>query len=132
MLTFYLPNTNIYTIRIEPTGSSDDSLLISLQDMTLLTNTYYVLNNNQFIYEPYESILTFDLNLGTITNVTTGSEYRASIDSFNSNIGTGSLNRIWYGSAQVYSNQTINKEEYVTQIDQFISKPSTNEYIIMT
>jgi hypothetical protein len=124
MLTYILSGSNTYTIRTQPTGSSND-FTMSLQDMTTLVNSTASLSNVTF--QPYESILAFTASIdGTIT----GEEYRAVV--YN---GTSS---IWHGSIQVYASQSWKdegKSNYQNQIpldDAFVSNVSENKYIIMT
>lgn len=59
----------------------------------------------------------------SIASASVGDEYRAYISD-----GTSS---IWHGSIQVYTSQSIDKPTYKTQIDQFVSNVTENEYIIM-
>lgn len=124
MLTYILSGSNTYTIRTQPTGSSN-AFTMSLQDMTTQVNSTASLSNTTF--SPYESILAFTASIsGTIA----GEEYRAVI--YN---GTSS---IWHGSIQVYASQSWKdegKSNYQNQIpldDKFVSNVSENKYIIMT
>jgi hypothetical protein len=122
MLTYYKPNTNTFTIRVENTGST--TLSLKLENMyTLETSTYPI---QGYTFNNYENLLTFDVLL---TSASVGGEYRAYID----NNG----NEIWHGSIQVYTSQSIDKPNYTNQIpleDQYKSNVTDNrytEYIIM-
>jgi hypothetical protein len=94
---------------------------MSLQDMTLLTNTTASLSG--ITYNGYESILAFT---ASVPEAIVGSEYRVSII----NSGSG---EIWHGSLQAYESQSNDKTIYVNQIplEGRISHVSNNEYIIL-
>jgi hypothetical protein len=91
---------------------------MSLQDMTRLTNTTASLSN--ISYNDCESMLSFT---ASISNAIVGEEYRAFI--------TDGVDILWNGSVQVFTSQSIDKPEYKTQNDGFISNPSANEYVII-
>jgi len=91
---------------------------MSLQDMTRLTNTTATLTN--ITYNDCESMLSFT---ASISDSLTAEEYRAFI--------TDGTTTIWNGSVQVFASQSIDKPEYKTQNDGFISHPSANEYVII-
>jgi hypothetical protein len=92
---------------------------MSLQDMMSQVNTTASLSN--ITYNGYESLLAFTASINT--NVI-ADEYRATL--YNS----GSTTPIWNGSIQVYASQSIDKANYVTQNDGYVSNVSTNEFII--
>jgi hypothetical protein len=92
---------------------------MSLQDMMSQVNTTASLSN--ITYNGYESLLAFTASINT--NVI-ANEYRATL--YNS----GSSTPIWNGSIQVYASQSIDKANYVTQNDGYVSNVSTNEFII--
>jgi len=118
MLSYYLNNTNSYTIRTENTSSNQYTM--SLQDMVTQTNTTASLVSASFT--GYENLLAFT---ASISGAYTGQEFRVKI------LNSGSSEPIWFGSLQVYQSQSVDKAVYKTQNDQYISHESTNEYIIM-
>lgn len=118
MLSYYLNNTNSYTIRTENTSSNQFTM--SLQDMVTQTNTTASLVSSSFT--AYENLLAFT---ASISGAYTGQEFRVKV------LNSGSSEPIWYGSLQVYQSQSVDKAVYKTQNDQYISHESTNEYIIM-
>jgi hypothetical protein len=118
MLSYYLNNTNSYTIRTENTSSNQYTM--SLQDMVTQTNTTASLVSSSFT--SYENLLAFT---ASISGAYTGQEFRVKI------LNSGSSEPIWFGSLQVYQSQSVDKAVYKTQNDQYISHQSTNEYIIM-
>ena len=117
MLTYFLSGSNAYTIRTAVTSSN--SFTMSLQDMMSQVNTTASLSN--ITYNGYESLLAFTASINT--NVI-ANEYRATL--YNS----GSSTPIWNGTFQVYASQSIDKANYVTQNDGYVSNVSTNEFII--
>jgi len=118
MLSYYLNNTNSYTIRTENTSSNQ--FVLSLQDMLTQTNSTAVLGGVSFT--PYENLLAFT---ASINGAYTGQEFRVTV------LNGENTEPIWYGSLQVYQSQSVDKAVYKTQNDQYISNESTNEYIIM-
>lgn len=119
MLAYYISGSNNYTLRVQPTGSSD--LTLYLQDMYTLVNQSSSIN--PYTYDAYESILYFT---ASIQSASIGEQYRAHI-----NDGTSS---IWHGTVQVYASQSIDKPSYVNQLpveNVYISNVTDNEYIIM-
>jgi len=116
MISYYISGSNNYTFRTQPTGST--TLTLYLQDMLTLVNTTSSIS--PYTYNAQESMLNWT---ASIASASVGDEYRAYITS-----GTSS---IWHGSIQVYASQSINKPVYKTQIDQFVSNVTVNEYIIM-
>jgi hypothetical protein len=118
MITYYLDNTNSYTIRTENTASNEFTM--SLQDMITQQNVTASLSNISFT--SYENILAFT---ASISGAYTGQEFRATL------INSGSQSPIWHGSIQIYASQSIDKPAYKTQNTQFISHDSGNEFIIL-
>jgi hypothetical protein len=120
MLSYYISQSNSYTIRTQVTGSNQFTM--SLQDMMGL-NTFTASMTN-VSYSAYESILAFT---ASIQSASVGSEYRAVL--YNQS-GSASID-IWNGSWQVYSSQSIDKSVYENQNTQYVSHDSENKYIIM-
>jgi len=122
MLSYFISGSNTYTIRTQPTGSNDFTM--SLQDMTLLTNSTASLSN--ITYNGYESMLAFT---ASISGAVTAGEYRAKI--------INGIEEIWHGSIQVYASQSWDdsgKSDYRNQIpldNAFISNVSENKYVIL-
>ena len=120
MLSYYISQSNSYTIRTQDTSSNQFTM--SLQDMYQLTNITASLISASFT--PYENLFAFT---ASISSSIVGGEYRAKL--YNS----GSTEPIWHGSIQVYGSQSVDKSDYETQITQYISHESPNEnkeYII--
>ena len=118
MLSYYLNNTNSYTIRTGNTASNQYTM--SLQDMITQTNSTGSLVSASFT--SYENLLAFT---ASISGAYTGQEFRVKI------LNSGSSEPIWFGSLQVYQSQSVDKAVYKTQNNQYISHESTNEFIIM-
>ena len=116
MQTYYLSGSNGFTIRTEPTASSNFTM--SLQDMTTQVNLTASLSG--LSYNGYESLLSFT---ASISGAITGSEYRATL--FNG------ASEIWHGSFQVFRPQTGDKANYQNQNNQYISNVSDNKYVIL-
>jgi len=120
MLSYYISQSNSYTIRTEITGSNQFTM--SLTDMMGL-NTFTA-SITSASYTAYESILSFT---ASIQSASVAGEYRATL--YNQS-GSASIN-IWNGSVQVYASQSIDKSVYETQNTQYVSHASENKYIIM-
>jgi len=120
MLSYYISQSNSYTIRTEITGSNEFTM--SLTDMMGL-NTFTA-SITSASYTAYESILAFT---ASIQSASVGSEYRAVL--YNQS-GSASVN-IWNGSWQVYASQSIDKSVYENKNTQYVSHESENKYIIM-
>lgn len=118
MLAYYISQSNQYTFRTQPTGSTIFSM--ALQDMTTQYN--FSASISGLTYEPYESYVSFSMD---ISGAIVGGEYRASL--FNA----GTTGSIWNGSIQVYASQSIDKAVYENKNTQYISNVSENHYIIM-
>ena len=118
MLTYYISQSNDYTIRTQPTASNEFTM--SLQDMTTLQN--FTASISGLTYQPYESFVSFSMD---ISGAIVSEEYRATL------YNLGSAEPIWHGTVQCYMSQSLDKSDYETQIQQFISHESENRYIIM-
>jgi hypothetical protein len=88
--------------------------------MTYQTSSYAL--SGSYSFNPYENIFTFSQSLEG--SVETGQEFLVEISGSNS----GS---IYYGSMQVFSSQSIDKPNYTTQNDKFVSNVTNNEYIVI-
>lgn len=123
MLTFYSSGSNLWTFRVQPTGSSN--LTLYMQDMLTLVNSSASLAN--YTYDPYESKLQFTASqVPTLVSASTGDQYRAYI--------SDTTCSIWHGSISVFHSQSIDKPTYVNQIpvnDVYKSNVTDNEYIIL-
>lgn len=120
MLGYHISQSNEYAFRIEPTASAEFTM--SLQDMTTLYNTTASIVSMS--YEPYESYVSFSMN---ISGAIVGEEWRATL--YNS----GSLNPVWHGSFQAFASQStsIPKSDYNNQNNQYVSRVSENRYVII-
>ena len=118
MLAYYLDNSNNYTIRTQDTASSTSAFTMSYQDMYTLTNATMSLSSGSFT--SYENLYAFT---GSISGAYSGQGLRLVL--FN---GT---TEIWNGSLEVFQSQSYDKSTYKTQITNYKSHVSTNEYIIM-
>jgi len=123
MLTFISSGSNIWTFRVQPTGSSN--LTMYFQDMTTLENYSASLSN--YTYDPYESELSFTgSQISTLVSASVGTQYRAYINDTTCSI--------WHGSVAVFTSQSLNKSAYVNQIpleNVYISNVTENEFIIL-
>jgi hypothetical protein len=123
MLTFYSSGSNLWTFRVQPTGSSN--LTLYLQDMTTQQNYSASLSN--YTYDPYESKLQFTASqVSTFVSASVGTQYRAYI--------SDTTCSIWHGAVAVFTSQSINKSSYVNQIpleNVYVSNVTDNEYIIL-
>lgn len=126
MLAYHISQSNSYTIRTQPTASSEFTM--SMQDMYTLQNTTMSLSG--ITYNGYESMLGFT---ASVSGAIVGSEYRLTL--YNS--GAANLpynvdgNAIWHGSLQAYSSASIDKSVYENQIPPVISHNSENRYVII-
>ena len=123
MLTYYSSSNNVWTFRVQPTGSSN--LTMHLQDMYTLQNTSASLST--YSYDAYESKLSFTASqVPTLVSSSVGTEYRAYI--------SDTTCSIWHGSINVFTTQQVNKSSYVNQIpleNVYVSNVTDNEYIIL-
>jgi len=116
MLSYFISQSNEWTIRTQNTGSN--SFTMSLTDMMGL-NTYTAsMSGVQFT--SYENILAFT---ASISGAIVAGEYRGVITSPPS--GT-----IWHGSVQVFASQSVDKSVYENKNTQYVSHTSENKYII--
>ena len=118
MLTYFLDNTNYFTIRTENTSSNEFTM--SLQDMYTQQNRTATLSGVSFT--SYENLLSFT---ASISSASVGQEFRITL------LNSGSLEPIWHGTMQVYESQSVEKPVYKNQNNQYISHDTTNEFIIM-
>ena len=120
MLSYYISQSNEFVVRTRNTGSGDN-LTLKLEDMLTYQTSSYDLSGS-FTFNPYENILTFSQSLEGSVN--TGQEFLVEISGSNS----GS---IYFGSLQVFSSQSVDKPNYVTQNDEFVSNVTDNDYIVL-
>jgi hypothetical protein len=122
MLTYYSSGSNIWTFRVQPTGSAN--LTLHMQDMTTQVNTSASLN---YSYDTYESKLSFTASqVPTLVSASVGTQYRAYI--------SDTTCSIWHGSIQVFTSQSVDKPSYINQIpleNLYISNVSENEFVIL-
>jgi len=119
MLAYYLGNTNNFTIRTQDTASLTSSFTMSYQDMYTLKNGTIDLYSSSFT--AYENLYAFTASL---SGAYSGQDLRLVL--YN---GT---TEIWNGALEVFQSQSYDKPTYKTQITDYKSHLSTNEYIIMT
>lgn len=122
MLTYFSSGSNVWTFRVQPTGSS--ALTLHLQDMTTQQNTSASLT---YSYDAYESKLSFTASqVPTLVSASVGTQYRAYI--------SDTTCSIWHGSISVFTSQSVDKPTYVNQIpleDVYISNVTENEFVIL-
>jgi len=122
MLTYYSSGSNIWTFRVQPTGSAN--LTLHMQDMTTQVNTSASLN---YSYDTYESKLSFTASqVPTLVSASVGTQYRAYI--------SDTTCSIWHGSIQVFTSQSVDKPSYINQIpleNLYISNVSENQFVIL-
>lgn len=128
MLSYYISQSNEFTVRTQDTASlvvsgsdiSEDMTLV-LQDMLTYSSSYYDLSGS-YTYNPYESILTFSQSLeGMVRNA---QEFRVHLSGSTS----GS---VYNGTMQVYASQSVDETVYLTQNEEFISNTTDNDYIVI-
>lgn len=117
MLTYFISQSNGYTIRTEDTGSITNEFTMSLTDMMGLNTTTASISSVSFT--SYENILSFT---ASIANTNVGEEYRTTI--YNGG------NVVWNGSIQVFASQSEDKAVYENKNTQYVSHTSDNQYII--
>ena len=120
MLSYYISQSNEFVVRTRNTGSND-VFTLKLEDMLTYQTSSYALSGS-YSFNPYENILTFSQSLEG--SVETGQEFLVEISGSNS----GS---IYYGSMQVFGSQSIDKPNYTTQNEKFVSNVTDNEYIVI-
>lgn len=118
MLAYFLDNTNNYTIRTQNTASISSSFTMSYQDMYTQKNGTLQLSSGSFM--AYENLYAFTASL---SGAYAGQGLRLVL--YN---GT---DEIWNGSLEVFQSQSYDKAAYKTQITDYKSHVSDNEYIIM-
>ena len=122
MLTYFSSGSNVWTFRVQPTGSS--ALTLHLQDMTTQVNTSASLS---YSYNEYESMLSFTASqVPTLVSASVGTQYRAYI--------SDTTCSIWHGSISVFTSQSMDKPSYISQIpleDVYISNVTENEFVIL-
>lgn len=117
MLSYFISQSNDYTIRTEDTASNEFTM--SLTDMMGLNTFTASLSGVQFT--PYENILAFT---ASISGAIVAGEYRAVLTNLNNS------DPIWHGSIQVYASQSMDKSVYENKNTQYVSHTSENKYII--
>ena len=115
MLSYYVSQSEGFTVRTEQTSSGD--MILSLENMYTLATSSEALT---YTFTPYENILAFTSSL--ILSGSAGDEYRATISD-----DSGS---IWRGTIQEFQSQSVDKPNPKTQIQE-TSSLSNNEYIIL-
>jgi hypothetical protein len=116
MQTYHLSGSNQVVIRVEDAVTG--SLTLYLEDMTTLVDTSQSLSAE---YTSSESLLKFT---PTIPSASEGDDYRAWITN-------GNGDKIWYGTFQVFTSQSLDKSNYTNQLtDDYKSNVTENEYII--
>jgi hypothetical protein len=128
MLSYYISQSNEFTVRTQDTASlvvsgsdiSEDMTLV-LQDMLTYSSSYYDLSGS-YTFNPYENILTFSQSLeGMVRNA---QEFRVHLSGSTS----GS---VYNGTMQVYASQSVDETVYLTQNEEFISNTTDNDYIVI-
>ena len=126
MLAYHISQSNSYTIRTQPTASSEFTM--SMQDMYTLQNTTMSLSG--ITYNGYESMLGFT---ASVSGAIVASEYRLTL--YNSGAANLPYNTdgdaIWHGSLQAYASASLDKSVYENQIPPVISHNSENRYVII-
>lgn len=121
MLSYYISQSNITTVRINQACSNAAGLFLETENLYTFQKTTSSLGN--YTYDKYQSLLTFTASL---SNEIVGDEFRIKI------YDTGSV--YYHGSIQVFTSQSVDKAEPNNQIpleDIYISHQSQNEYIIL-
>lgn len=120
MLSYYISQSNEFVVRTRNTGSND-VFTLKLEDLMTYQTSSYALSGS-YSFNPYENIFTFSQSLEG--SVETGQEFKVEISGSNS----GS---IYYGSMKVFGSQSIDKPNYTTQNEKFVSNVTDNEYIVI-
>lgn len=118
MLTYFISQSNGFTVRTENTVSSN--LTLNLENLYTNQTSSYDLSGS-YDFTSYENILSFTASLDGVVSV--GQQYIASV-----NDDTGS---IWRGAIEVFASQSVDKSEYRTQRTGYVSLPSNNDYIVL-
>ncbi len=128
MLSYYISQSNQFTVRTQDTASlvvsgSDiaEDMTLVLQDMMTYSSSYYDLSGS-YTFNPYENILTFSQSLeGSVRDA---QEFRVHV--------SGSVSgSVYSGTMQVFASQSIDKVVYLTQNEEFISNTTDNDYIVI-
>lgn len=123
MLSYFISQSNYFSIRTETMNSSSLNLTASLENMYSYVTQSVAISASTFIsYNQYESILSFSLDLGSSI---TADEYYISILN-----GSSVSASVYSGTIQVYEPQIVSKSEYLNQNQQYKSHNTSNEYII--
>lgn len=135
MLTYYLGGYNDYSIRTKQICSGSNYLKVTLQNMMTQDNYSFINGPGQWTYNECESIVSMSFNLSISSNSIVGDQYRVYLTPAISNSTTPFTycEDVWHGSLAVFTSQSIDKPGYVNQIPEsetFISRDSTNEYIV--
>jgi hypothetical protein len=133
MLTYYdFPGYNGYQFRVAPISDQATYLKIELQNMYTLANNSILLNPGQWSYDKYESIVSMSFQLTNTDTPQPGAEYRMSLVPYILNCGY--IDPVWHGTLQVYTSQSVVKQNYTNQIpldDTYVSNVSENKYVIL-
>ena len=135
MLTYYLGGYNDYSIRTKQICSGSNYLRVTLQNMMTQDNYSFINGPGQWTYNECESIVSMSFNLSISSNSIVGDQYRVYLTPAISNSTTPFTycEDVWHGSLAVFTSQSVDKPGYVNQIPEsetFISRDSTNEYIV--
>jgi hypothetical protein len=128
MLSYYISQSNQFTVRTQDTASvvisgSDvaEDMTLVLQDMMTYSSSYYDLSGS-YTFNPYENILTFSQSLeGTVRDA----------QEFIVHLSGSVSGSIYNGTMQVFASQSIDKVVYTTQNEEFISNTTDNDYIVI-
>lgn len=116
MLSYFISASNEFVVRTENTSSSD--LTLNTENLFTHETASYALSGS-YTFTEYENILTFSQSL----SVSDGEQYRLTINDVS---GT-----IWRGAMEVFHSQSVDKSQYKTQRDGYVSNVSDNEYIVL-
>ena len=128
MLSYYISQSNEFTVRTQDTASlvvsgSDiaEDMTLVLEDMMTYSQSFYPLSGS-YTFNPYENVFTFSQSLEG--NVRDAQEFRVHL--------SGSVSgSVYSGTMQVYASQSIDKVVYLTQNEEFISNTTDNDYIVI-
>jgi hypothetical protein len=128
MLSYYISQSNEFTVRTQDTASlvvsgSDiaEDMTLVLEDMMTYSQSFYPLSGS-YTFNVYENVFTFSQSLEG--NVRDAQEFRVHL--------SGSVSgSVYSGTMQVYASQSIDKVVYLTQNEEFISNTTDNDYIVI-
>ena len=128
MLSYYISQSNQFTVRTQDTASlvvsgSDiaEDMTLVLQDMMTYSSSFYPLSGS-YTFNPYENVFTFSQSLEGM--VRDAQEFIVHL--------SGSVSgSVYSGTMQVYASQSIDKVVYLTQNEEFISNTTDNDYIVI-